>query len=134
MKKFIYKCAEEACEENWPESEYLYGSTALYEMKNDVPIRLVATDGGEPEDQTFNRDWWWVVDELNAAVKAALPQVVYVVHDDCRARNMAVYFDITLALEHKRKAEEKDEGAEFSIIEMKTRTSLPEDLFTDYTE
>lgn len=28
--------------------------------------RVVGTDGGEPEDQTFGRNWSWVPDELNA--------------------------------------------------------------------
>jgi hypothetical protein len=30
-------------------------------------VRYVASDGGEPEDQSFLRDWSWVVDELNQA-------------------------------------------------------------------
>lgn len=29
------------------------------------PWRLLGTDCGEPEDQTFGRDWSWVVEELN---------------------------------------------------------------------
>lgn len=28
-------------------------------------IRVVNSDGGEPEDQTFGRNWAWVVDEMN---------------------------------------------------------------------
>lgn len=34
---------------------------------NDKPIKLIGTDGGEPEDQTLYRDWKWVVDALNEA-------------------------------------------------------------------
>lgn len=30
------------------------------------------TDGGEPEDQTFWRDWRWVLDELQLAYQAGL--------------------------------------------------------------
>lgn len=42
--------------------------TALFEYDHESnPIRLVATDGGEPEDQTFRRDWSWVAGELNEA-------------------------------------------------------------------
>lgn len=28
--------------------------------------RILGTDGGEPEDQSFGRSWSWVPDELNA--------------------------------------------------------------------
>lgn len=30
-------------------------------------VELVAIDGGEPEDQSFRRDWSWVPDALNDA-------------------------------------------------------------------
>ena len=33
--------------------------------KNNNPLRIVASDGGEPEDQTFHRNWSWVVKEMN---------------------------------------------------------------------
>jgi hypothetical protein len=36
----------------------------LFEGTDKGP-RFVATDAGESEDQTFNRNWAWVVDELN---------------------------------------------------------------------
>lgn len=29
--------------------------------------QVLATDGGEPEDQTLSRDWAWVVPALNKA-------------------------------------------------------------------
>ena len=32
---------------------------------DDKPARIVGSDGGEPEDQTFGRDWNWVCGELN---------------------------------------------------------------------
>ena len=34
----------------------------LFDSENE---RVVASDGGEPEDQTLGRDWSWVPDELN---------------------------------------------------------------------
>jgi hypothetical protein len=34
-----------------------------------TPPRLVAADGGEPEDQSFGRDLSWVVSELNAVAE-----------------------------------------------------------------
>ena len=34
--------------------------------------RLVGSDGGEPEDNSFYRDWAWVVGELNAAYERGL--------------------------------------------------------------
>ena len=41
---------------------------ALFEFNGDT-VRIVATDGGEPEDQTLGRDWSWVQTELNALLK-----------------------------------------------------------------
>jgi len=36
---------------------------ALYDSRDaEEPL---AIDCGEPEDNTFNRDWWWVVAKLN---------------------------------------------------------------------
>lgn len=43
---------------------------ALVEFKDGGTTELVGTDGGEPEDQTFGRDWKWVPDRLNAEVAA----------------------------------------------------------------
>lgn len=35
-------------------------------------LELVAVDGGEPEDQSFRRDWGWVPDALNEAYRQGL--------------------------------------------------------------
>lgn len=35
----------------------------------DMPTRLIAMDGGEPEDQTFYRDWSWVPQALEDAYR-----------------------------------------------------------------
>lgn len=45
--------------------------------------RELGTDGGEPEDQSFWRDWAWVPDELNRqqATIAALEQRIQELQD-----------------------------------------------------
>lgn len=35
-------------------------------------LELIAVDGGEPEDQSFRRDWGWVPDALNEAYRQGL--------------------------------------------------------------
>lgn len=40
-------------------------------MRNGEVVRL-ETDGGEPEDQSFYRDWSWVPDAIRAAYKYGL--------------------------------------------------------------
>lgn len=37
----------------------------LYRIDDDGSYHLLAADGGEPEDQSFWRDWNWVPEELN---------------------------------------------------------------------
>ena len=37
----------------------------LVEIVDGVIIRIVGSDGGEPEDQLLVRDWSWVADEMN---------------------------------------------------------------------
>lgn len=39
----------------------------LYE--DSKPVRILSSDGGEPEDQTLTRDWGWVTEELNNAYR-----------------------------------------------------------------
>ena len=39
--------------------------SAIIEYENNIVKRLVAWDGGEPEDQIFTRDLKWIVEELN---------------------------------------------------------------------
>lgn len=42
-----------------------YGSS-IFRRNDDGTVTLVGEDGGEPEDQTLNRDWKWVIEALNA--------------------------------------------------------------------
>ncbi len=73
MDRFITTPSSEAIEKNYPESGEMqedyekYGDRfwCLYETNGEKPIRLVATDGGEPEDANFGRDFGWIVEELN---------------------------------------------------------------------
>src|SRR3990167_3321539 len=41
-----------------------YCTCGIFDTSVDPPM-LVGSDGGEPEDQTLDRDWDWVVEELN---------------------------------------------------------------------
>lgn len=41
--------------------------TALWRCRDGEPVELIGVDGGEPEDQTFGRDWCWVPGALQAA-------------------------------------------------------------------
>lgn len=43
----------------------------LFRYEDDRPVEYLGCDGGEPEDQTFNRDWSFVVSALNAAARRA---------------------------------------------------------------
>ena len=56
------------------EEENLYRNEGyihhLVEVIDGKPIRVLGSDGGEPEDQTFGRDWKWVVEEINKAYQA----------------------------------------------------------------
>lgn len=51
------------------EDEYRY---LLYRFEDKVPMELIGSDGGEPEDQTFSRDWAWVPRALNEAFQLGL--------------------------------------------------------------
>lgn len=46
-------------------------TSCVVKVSADGTRTIVGTDGGEPEDQTLTRDWSWVIDELNNAVKEA---------------------------------------------------------------
>lgn len=48
------------------EYDYRWG---IWLYSDDIPLRLIGHDGGEPEDQTLYRDWAWVVDALNEALQ-----------------------------------------------------------------
>ena len=66
-------CVElaEYCQKN---DDYING---VFLCDNDgKPIKLVGTDGGEPEDQTLTRDWSWVVVALNRAYKMGSDQLI----------------------------------------------------------
>jgi hypothetical protein len=39
----------------------------LYRCENGEPVEEIGTDGGEPEDNSFARDWSWVAPALQAA-------------------------------------------------------------------
>lgn len=77
MKRYIQVSQKEAKDKNYPEAEdfgkwhddyELDWLQAIYECDDEgTPIRLVSTDGGEPEDNSFNRDGAWIVGELNRA-------------------------------------------------------------------
>lgn len=41
----------------------------IWRCEDGVPVELIGTDGGEPEDQTLGRDWKWVAPALRAAYK-----------------------------------------------------------------
>ena len=44
--------------------------SGIFDTSTDPPS-LIGNDGGEPEDQTLNRDWSWVVGALNKAASGA---------------------------------------------------------------
>ena len=64
--RFFLMNVEEARAAGHIETEYSDDwRTVLLERVPSGGIRQVGVDGGEPEDQTFTRDWSWVVGELN---------------------------------------------------------------------
>lgn len=70
MERYSVVLSFDAIAKGYPgwEELQLYPDEAcwcLYETDNGKPFRLVATDGGDPEDQTLVRDWRWVPGELN---------------------------------------------------------------------
>lgn len=46
----------------------------VFRLEDDVPVELLGTDGGEPEDQTLNRDWSWVVGALREAYRLGVSE------------------------------------------------------------
>ena len=79
MDRFIVVDNQEAYAKGYPgfqsdeemyhaveELDHVVYYSILYETDGEKPIRQVGEDGFiEPEDQTFSRDWKWVVKELN---------------------------------------------------------------------
>lgn len=66
---------KEAFEKNFPGIKEYEGTfdpddempNGIWEMQNLQPYRLIAIDGGEPEDQSFTRSLSWIVDALELA-------------------------------------------------------------------
>lgn len=58
--------SSQTAEKMFPGAEYYDRCVVLVEFVDNAPVRILASDGGEPEDATFGRDWRWVVDELNS--------------------------------------------------------------------
>jgi len=46
-------------------TEYYHGGMCVLFDSLDNFVRIVGTDGGEPEDNTLHRDYSWVIPELN---------------------------------------------------------------------
>ena len=69
MKRFVVVSLSEARSKGYPDVDVYgaYGNAGalLYETDGKKPIRLISDDGGEPEDQSFFRDWKWVAPLLN---------------------------------------------------------------------
>lgn len=59
-------CGASDPEDAW-EDDY---RSCMVEFASGEKPKLLAFDGGEPEDQTFGRNWAWVVKALNAAYEA----------------------------------------------------------------
>ncbi len=57
--------SSEMAETMFPGAGYLDRCQVLVEFVDELPVRIVGSDGGEPEDALFCRDWEWVVTELN---------------------------------------------------------------------
>lgn len=62
-----YENWEQWREDNaWQVSE-MYWSNGIWRINDDGSMECIATDGGEPEDNSFARDGAWIVGELNRA-------------------------------------------------------------------
>ncbi len=61
--EYVLRDLNEAHADGWPGWSWRRSWSepeALYEVIDGVPMRLLGVDGGEPEDQSFLRDWGWV--------------------------------------------------------------------------
>jgi len=77
---------------------------AIVEFNGEKPVRVVGSDGGEPEDQLLVRDWSWVWVEMNklaaqiadrdakliAFAKTAQEMVDHSCNEDCFAECWAI--------------------------------------------
>lgn len=64
----------EAMEQGYPDATRWDGyyedwEMALYRFENGTPVEFLASDGGEPEDNSFLRDGAWIAPALNAAYR-----------------------------------------------------------------
>jgi hypothetical protein len=55
-------------DDDWEDEDDWDYRIYLYLQKDDGEYEFIASDGGEPEDNTFRRDWSWVPGELNKAL------------------------------------------------------------------
>lgn len=72
--EYVLRDLNEAHEAGWPgtwESRW-DDRDALFEVIDGQPTRLIDVDGGEPEDNSFRRDWGWVPGELQKAYELGL--------------------------------------------------------------
>lgn len=66
MERFEFMTLKEAREHGCPDLEGWEDEYVMCIVDTEAKISL-GTDGGEPEDQSFSRDWSWVVGAMNAA-------------------------------------------------------------------
>lgn len=59
--------AEELVVDLRPFSDWNMPSTGVFRLVDGVPVELLGSDGGEPEDQTLGRRWSWVPGALTMA-------------------------------------------------------------------
>lgn len=74
MKYQLFPLDSDVVREHFPEhyDDYdgaFFSALVATNNRGDI-LGLIATDGGEPEDQSFRRDWSWVPDELQKAYDA----------------------------------------------------------------
>lgn len=55
---------KEGYPQSWEDDEEYEGTSGIWECEDGKPVKLLGTDGGEPEDASFCRDYSWVHDAL----------------------------------------------------------------------
>jgi hypothetical protein len=81
--QYLQKSFKEAKELNWASpwnsgwesfsEDELFLLHGIWKVEYvDLGYEFVASDGGDPEDQTLSRDWAWVVGALNNAYQEGL--------------------------------------------------------------
>lgn len=71
MEKYEFMNLKEAREHGCPELEDWEDDYVLCLVDTDAKA-VLGNDGGEPEDQSFGRDWNWVVGAMNDAYRKGL--------------------------------------------------------------